>query len=493
MTAPSQMEILRSGRASSPSGAGPERARAPGSIPASAVSLALVAADAVCFGAILCLAEKDLPFVSWPAMAGLALMIGCLAAAALWAAGLYQPRYLVRRSELLVRLIVPWAALGLALPAAMLIMPATDGDSIVRWISYWPAGMVLVSISRLIASFQLRAWQRAGRLGTRVAVLGTGAAARRLLRTLDTSTPDGFHVVGVYDDRAAQLPALLLGYRLRGTVDDLVREGRDLGVEAVLVTESASPADSLVEMLNKLSVLSVDIHVCPPDFGLRFRDIRLDRLGGRTVLNVLRRPLGHWHRLAKTLEDRILGLMILLLIAPLMVAIAILIKIDSPGPVFFRQRRYGYDNQLFEVLKFRTMRHDQRDEKGEQLTRRNDSRITRLGRFLRRTSLDELPQFVNVLRGDMSIVGPRPHATAAKAGDVLYQDAIRYYAARHRMKPGITGWAQVSGWRGETETLEQIRQRVEHDLYYIENWSVMFDIEIILRTFLVLRGNRNAF
>ena len=259
------------------------------------------------------------------------------------------------------------------------------------------------------------------------------------------------------------------------------------------MTEAASSDDSLVETLNKLSVLSVDIHVCPPDCGLRFRDIRLARFGGVTVLNVLRHPLSDWNWFAKALEDRLLGISILLLIAPVMIAIAILIKIDSRGPVFFRQKRYGYNNELFQVLKFRTMYHDQRDERGEQLTRRNDSRITRLGRFLRRTSLDELPQFINVLRGDMSIVGPRPHATAAKAGDVLYQDAIRYYSARHRMKPGITGWAQVNGWRGETETVEQIRQRVEHDLYYIENWSVVFDIEIVLRTLLVFRGNRNVF
>jgi Undecaprenyl-phosphate glucose phosphotransferase len=261
----------------------------------------------------------------------------------------------------------------------------------------------------------------------------------------------------------------------------------------VLVTQSTPVDDRFVETLNKLSVLPVDIHVCPADFGLRFRDIRLARVGDVTVLNVLSQPLRHWHRIAKGLEDRFLGFLILLLIAPLLIAIALLIKLDSRGPIFFRQRRFGYNNELFEVLKFRTMHHDQRDEKGAQLTRRNDARITRLGRFLRRTSLDELPQFFNVLRGDMSIVGPRPHATAAKAGDVLYQDAVRYYAARHRMKPGITGWAQINGWRGETETIEQIRQRVEYDLHYIENWSVLFDLEIIFRTLLVVAIHRNAF
>jgi exopolysaccharide biosynthesis polyprenyl glycosylphosphotransferase len=194
------------------------------------------------------------------------------------------------------------------------------------------------------------------------------------------------------------------------------------------------------------------------------------------------RPLRDWRRIAKEIEDRVLAAAILTLISPLMLVIACLIKLDSPGPVFFRQKRYGFNNELIEVLKFRTMYDEARDDNAEQLTRRNDPRVTRLGAFLRRTSIDELPQFFNVLRGEMSIVGPRPHALAAKAGLLLYQDAVGHYDARHRMKPGITGWAQVNGWRGETDTIEQIRRRVEHDLYYIENWSIRLDLAIILRT-----------
>jgi len=172
------------------------------------------------------------------------------------------------------------------------------------------------------------------------------------------------------------------------------------------------------------------------------------------------------------------------MISPLLLAIALLIKLDSPGPALFRQKRYGFNNRLIEVLKFRTMYADQSDANAEQLTRRNDPRVTRIGAFLRRTSLDELPQFINVVRGEMSIVGPRPHALSAKAGTLLYQEAIKYYDARHRMKPGITGWAQVNGWRGETDTVEQIKKRVEHDLYYIEHWSILLDLKIIARTIL---------
>ncbi len=217
------------------------------------------------------------------------------------------------------------------------------------------------------------------------------------------------------------------------------------------------------------------------------------QIDGIPLLQALDSPLRDWRGIAKIVEDRVLAAIILLLISPILAAIAIAIKIDSPGPALFRQKRYGFNNELIEVFKFRSMHHHTRDLNGEQLTRRNDPRITRVGAFIRRTSLDELPQFLNVLRGEMSIVGPRPHAMAAKAGGVLYPDAVRFYHARHRMKPGITGWAQVNGWRGETETVDQITKRVEHDLYYVDHWSVVFDLWIIIRTILGGFTGRHAF
>jgi lipopolysaccharide/colanic/teichoic acid biosynthesis glycosyltransferase len=161
--------------------------------------------------------------------------------------------------------------------------------------------------------------------------------------------------------------------------------------------------------------------------------------------------------------------------------------------VFFKKMRYGYNNRLIEVWKFRTMRHDLTDRDAERLTTRNDPRVTKLGAFLRRTSLDELPQFINVVRGEMSIVGPRPHARSAKAGGLLYQDAVADYPVRHKVKPGITGLAQVSGWRGETRTVEQIQRRVEHDIAYINNWSLLTDLKIIVLTIFTGFGGRNAY
>jgi Undecaprenyl-phosphate glucose phosphotransferase len=329
----------------------------------------------------------------------------------------------------------------------------------------------------------MHAWTRAGRLGEVVAVVGAGPVAQRLLRSL-TARPSPLRVLGVYDDQAAQLPRSCMGYPIRGTVDDLVSEARQQHIDTVLVALPLNDDRRLVEALNRLSQLPVNVRLCPDAFGLRLGQVRASHMAGHTFLNVVDRPLSGWPSIAKQIEDRVLGAAILTMISPLMLAIALMIKLDSPGPVLFRQKRYGFNNQLIEVFKFRSMYAHMTDHDAAQLTRRNDPRVTRVGAFLRRTSLDELPQFLNVVRGEMSIVGPRPHALSAKAGALLYQDAVKYYDARHRVKPGITGWAQVNGWRGETDTVEQIRKRVEHDLYYIEHWSILLDLKIIIRTIL---------
>lgn len=366
---------------------------------------------------------------------------------------------------------------------------ATDGPWIVAWFS---GGSALLAISRVVLNQQIKTWNRAGRLGEVIAIVGAGPIAQRLLRSL--SIPSGGpRIFGVYDDEASSLPRRCMGHAILGSVDDLVRDVRLYGIDTVIVALPLGAEHALVETLNKLTVIPVDVKLCPGEFAIRLGILQASHVGGHTFLNVIDRPLRDWQWLAKSLEDRILGAMILTLISPLMLMIALLIKLDSPGPALFRQRRYGFNNELIEVLKFRTMYSEQSDANAERLTQRNDPRITRIGAFLRRTSLDELPQFLNVVRGEMSIVGPRPHALSAKAGPLLYQEAVKHYDARHRVKPGITGWAQINGWRGETNTLEQIRKRVEHDLYYIEHWSITLDLRIIARTILGGFTGRNAF
>jgi Undecaprenyl-phosphate glucose phosphotransferase len=314
-----------------------------------------------------------------------------------------------------------------------------------------------------------------------------------LIAHLEGLDSDGVRLLGVYDERYGELPSAIGGCPVRGTVADLCELCRTVPVDEIYVAMPLSSEEPLLDALNRLQCLPVDIRLVVAPLGFRFLNRRVSYLHQLPVIHVADRPLGDWSRLVKWIEDCGVATVALALLAPLMLFIAIAIKIDSPGPVLFRQKRYGFNNQLIEVLKFRTMRHDQCDAKGSSLTMRNDPRITRLGLLLRKSSLDELPQLINVLRGEMSIVGPRPHAMEAKAADRLYQDVVAGYAARHKVKPGLTGWAQVNGWRGPTDTEEQLVKRVEHDLWYLENWSIYFDARIIIMTLFVGFLGKNAY
>jgi exopolysaccharide biosynthesis polyprenyl glycosylphosphotransferase len=211
------------------------------------------------------------------------------------------------------------------------------------------------------------------------------------------------------------------------------------------------------------------------------------------MLALMDRPLTDWDRVIKNIEDRVLGTLLFLLAAPVMALVALAIRLDSKGPILFKQRRYGFNNELIEVYKFRSMYTDKTDATASKLVTKDDPRVTPVGRFIRKTSLDELPQLLNVIKGQMSLVGPRPHATEAKASSDLYQTVVGEYFARHRMKPGVTGWAQINGWRGETDTHEKIQRRVEADLYYIDNWSLLFDLYIIAVTPFALMTGKNAY
>jgi exopolysaccharide biosynthesis polyprenyl glycosylphosphotransferase len=212
------------------------------------------------------------------------------------------------------------------------------------------------------------------------------------------------------------------------------------------------------------------------------------------VLDVFDKPITDWDVVMKWLFDKVVGSLILLAVSPILLLTALAIKLDSRGPVFFKQKRYGFNNEMIEVFKFRSMYVEQCDPTASKLATKNDPRVTRLGRFIRKTSIDELPQLINVVfKGNLSLVGPRPHAVHAKAENRLYDEAVDGYFARHRVKPGITGWAQVNGWRGETDTQEKIQRRVEHDLYYIENWSVLLDLYILAKTPIALATTENAY
>ena len=212
------------------------------------------------------------------------------------------------------------------------------------------------------------------------------------------------------------------------------------------------------------------------------------------VLDVFDRPIADWDVVMKWLFDKVVGSVALVLAAPLMLVVAVAIKLDSRGPVFFKQRRHGFNNEAIEVYKFRSLRSDMADHSVQKSVTKDDPRVTRVGRFIRKTSIDELPQLFNVVfKGNLSLVGPRPHAVNQKVENRQFDEAVDGYFARHRVKPGITGWAQINGWRGELTDADKIKGRVEHDLYYIENWSLLFDAYILARTPISLLKSENAY
>jgi Undecaprenyl-phosphate glucose phosphotransferase len=279
-----------------------------------------------------------------------------------------------------------------------------------------------------------------------------------------------------------------------GTVDDLVEFTRLTRVDLILVSLPLTAEERVLAMVRKLWVLPVDVRLAAHMNRLRFRPRAYSYIGNVPVLDIFDKPLADWNLVLKSVFDRIVGALALVALAPVLAAVAVAVKLDSRGPVLFRQRRYGFNNELVEVFKFRSMYVDKADATAARLVTKDDPRVTRVGRFIRKTSLDELPQLFNVVfTGNLSLVGPRPHALQAKAEHRLYEEAVDGYFARHRVKPGITGWAQINGWRGETDTQEKIQRRVEHDLYYIENWSLLFDIYILIRTPFALLKSENAY
>ena len=363
------------------------------------------------------------------------------------------------------------------------------------WIASWYAsGLVALFGERLILSFFAKRWIREGRLYRRAVVVGGGPEAERLIKALEASADTDIRIVGIFDDRAAdRVSPVVAGYPKLGNIDQLVEFARLSRLDLLIVTLPVTAEKRLLELLRKLWVLPVDIRLSAHNNKLRFRPRAYSYIGNVPFIDISDKPIADWDFVKKWLFDKIVATLALIALAPVMAVIALAVKLDSAGPVLFRQKRLGFNNEQIDVYKFRTMYVQDADAEASKLVTKDDPRVTRVGRFLRKTSLDELPQFFNVVKGDLSLVGPRPHALKAKAADKLYADAVDGYFARHRVKPGVTGWAQINGWRGETDTAEKIQRRVEHDLYYIENWSVIFDLYILLMTPFALLKGENAY
>jgi Undecaprenyl-phosphate glucose phosphotransferase len=360
------------------------------------------------------------------------------------------------------------------------------------WTLLWLLSWVVVALaSRISATRRMTARVANGDLYENIAVIGATEWAQQLCEQLTRQQMPRLHIVGVFDDRHDRV-ARAFNDSVR-SVDELLELGRRIHIDRVVLALPLEAEARILELSRRLKALSVNILACPDlrKFDLLRRPI-IDQ-AGMPAIRIAARPISDGYFLLKTATDKLVSCALLVMLVPVLIVIAIGIKCSDAGPVLFRQKRHGYNNREFEVLKFRSMRAEASDSSGARQAKRNDSRVSAFGSFLRKSSLDELPQLFNVLRGDMSLVGPRPLPIGMRTHDLQNHEIVEEYAHRHRVRPGITGWAQINGSRGATETPDQLQKRIEMDLFYIENWSLLFDVKIMFLTLVHLLRPKNAF
>jgi len=405
--------------------------------------------------------------------------------------GLYRPW----RSETLTRELratfAIWSCVGVVLCIAGFITKTSTYFSRVVTLGWFASTLVLLGSWRLVARLLLRYMRSRGRNSRNVAILGMTPIIEKLCDNVAERPWLGLRFVGMYDDRSparrhrfARVPC-----PFAGTIDDLVRDARAGKIDIVYIGLPLRAEGRIGAALQELADTTATVYLAADLLTYDLMHARWHQIANIPLVSIYESPFNGVAGWLKRLEDIVIGTMIMALIAIPMLLIAIGIKVTSRGPVFFRQRRFGLNAKEIRVLKFRTMTVLEDGPVVKQATK-NDNRVTKFGRFLRKTSLDELPQFIQVLTGEMSIVGPRPHAVAHNEA---YRSLIRGYMLRHKVKPGITGWAQVNGFRGETDTLEKMEKRVRYDLDYIASWDLSWDLKIIFLTIFGSGKNQGAY
>lgn len=409
-------------------------------------------------------------------------------------AGLYKMRRLRIPVHAAVRMLAVWSV-GLALFTITTFFLKISTDFSRVWAILWlTTAFSLGAITRFVTAFFIKRWARNGVMERRAVIVGGGSAAEDLIRTLEQQPFNDIRICGIFDDRdAARSPEIVAGYPKLGNVSELIEFARIAHIDMLIVTLPMTAESRVLGLLKKLWVLPVDIRLSAHNNQLRFRPRAYSYIGSVPMLDIFDRPINDWDSVAKRVFDVVFSVLGIIALSPIMLMIAIAIKLDSKGPVLFKQKRHGFNNEVTWVYKFRSMYTDQCDPTAVKAVTKGDPRVTRVGRIIRKTSLDELPQFFNALKGDLSLVGPRPHAVTAQANDRLFNEVVDGYFGRHRVKPGVTGWAQINGMRGEIDSDEKIRARTELDLHYIENWSLWFDLKILLLTPICLLNTENAY
>jgi putative colanic acid biosynthesis UDP-glucose lipid carrier transferase len=391
-------------------------------------------------------------------------------------------RETVKAGELALDIATGWTAIvGLLvlLGWASRTLGAFDPRVLVTWAVATPAALFAAHrfVPRLLAAEGLR---------KSAVIAGANDLGRGLAERLRTNTMHGVRLVGFFDDRS---PQRIQEKNILGNISALADYVRAHKIDIIYIALPMASQPRIVKLLEELRDTTASIYFVPDIFVFDLIQARVDSIGDLPVLAVCETPFYGFNGVLKRISDYVLGVLGLVVLTPLMIAIAIGVKLSSPGPVLFKQRRYGVDGREIIVYKFRSMTVTEDGPVVKQATK-NDARITPFGAFLRKTSLDELPQFINVVQGRMSLIGPRPHAVAHNE---LYRKLIRGYMIRHKVRPGITGLAQVNGYRGETETVEKMKLRIEYDLAYLRDWSLVLDLQILLKTIVVVLKKQNAY
>jgi Undecaprenyl-phosphate glucose phosphotransferase len=423
------------------------------------------------------------------------ILLGVLVAAILCQVfNVYSSAYVFSRGLGAKRVLIAWMMTFGIFLGVVFTLKIANGYSRIWAASWFVSASVLLLLGRILLSRLTLSWAKHGRFAYRTLVVGVGENAKMLLEQLKARGDLRTQVVGFVDvDTELPPDRDFHGYPVFQDISQVIALLRQNAADEIIVALPWSAEEKLYDLITLLATVPVPIRLAPNLLGFRFPDRKFTTRAGLPMMKLFDRPISGWSYVVKLVEDQLLAISALVVTAPLFLLIAAAIKLDSPGPVFFKQKRFGFNDSVIQVWKFRSMRVESADSPEETGTTKNDPRVTRVGRILRKSSLDELAQLINVVRGEMSVVGPRPHVLAGEARGQLYQDVVNCYAARHKVKPGITGWAQVNGWRGQTDTVEKIRKRVEYDMYYINNWSPWFDLYIIIKTFRVILRAENAY
>ncbi|MBY4628375.1 undecaprenyl-phosphate glucose phosphotransferase [Rhizobium croatiense] len=426
--------------------------------------------------------------------AGMAAIASALTVACLQLADTYTIPALRAKLRLMPRILTAWTiALVLTIGLFALVRGATWAMT-EAYLSWFAAGALFLAGERFLVAYGIRNWARNGIMERRAVIVGGGEPAKELIRILEQQADNDIRICGIFDDRGEKRsPIMVAGYPKLGTVAELVEFVRLTRIDMLIIALPLSAEARIFDLLKKLWILPVDIRLAAHANRLRFRPRAYSHVGSVPMLDIFKKPIRDWDSVAKRGFDIFFTVVALALLWPLMLVTAAAIKATSEGPVFFMQKRHGFNNEIINVFKFRSMYTNMADPTGKAAVTKGDPRVTRVGRFIRKTSIDELPQLFNVLRGELSLVGPRPHAVLAQARDRAFGDVVEGYFARHRVKPGVTGWAQINGWRGEVDNDEKIKFRTAYDLYYIENWSLWFDLKILFLTPIRLLNTENAY